>query len=119
MFNDLFWALYLIGVLSNAWVLLMLPACAGVLTCLFVAMRNDGTCEAAWGFKAPLRWAIGLSLICALLIILIPSKQTMYMMLGVKMTDNVVNSDFGKKMQKIVDMEVDKYLGQLKGTKTE
>jgi hypothetical protein len=43
----------------------------------------------------------------------IPEKQTMYMMLGVKTTENVVESPLGKKLRQIIDAEIDGYLEKL------
>jgi hypothetical protein len=52
-------------------------------------------------------------LIVGVLLAFFPSKQTMYMMLGVKTTENVVESPLGKKLQQIIDAEVDGYLKKL------
>jgi Na+/proline symporter len=103
--NDLFWALYWIDVLSGCEALLFFPFIAFLLHLLVkgIALEERIT-------KKGIFISMVAGLIVGLVFMLVPSKQTMYLMLGVKTTENVMQSDFGKKIQKIVDQELDKLM---------
>lgn len=122
MFNDLFWALYWIDVLSGlprtvvttAAILGVLAALLCLICALNLSDRHDTTAEQDRADHKKIRkkimwWYVGLVLL-SVPVSLVPSKQTMYMMLGVKATDNIVNSETGKKLQEIVNKEIDGYL---------
>ena len=122
MFSDLFWALYWIDVLSGSGVQIFGGLCIIVvlvmLLCVFTSMyyteeygmsMEDKQKNASKWYKKWCWLGGGVYVVC-LLTIFIPSKQTMYMMLGVRTTDHVVNSDVGKKLQKIIDSEIDGWL---------
>lgn len=106
--NDLFWALYLIDVLSDISALVVIPL-AGMLLTFFIVLGSnldhygDERKPSRWWMWRVMPWAF----VIALVIFLTPSKQTMYLMLGVKTTENVAKSDFGQKIQKIVDAQLD------------
>jgi hypothetical protein len=103
MFSDMFWALYWIDVLSDIPNFLTILVMGGLLSVFVVGMATEGR-------RMLLSlWGIIPSLVLGLLLLFAPSKQTMYMMLGVKTTEHVVESPLGKKLQQIIDLEVDNY----------
>jgi hypothetical protein len=122
MFSDLFWAIYWIDVLSSmpesivggGFVGLVFGGViAGVGYHKTYALPDTTISDAdviawKWGIRA---FFAGVAFCIALAFI--PAKSTMYMMLGVKTTENVVESPLGKKLQQIVDAEVDGYLKKL------
>jgi hypothetical protein len=107
MFSDLFWALYLIDVLGNFSSGLGLWVAAVGFWCLLSQLFK-------WGYKKRLWLVIGIITLVIIIGCLLPSKGTMYMMLGVKTTENVVESPLGKKLQEIINAEVDGYLKNIK-----
>jgi hypothetical protein len=117
MFNDLFWAIYWIDVLGslpgNAFGGVLLAALGSFFVCLFrdFHLEKPRASSALMGFL-PVFFTV-------LLFNFVPSKSTMYMMLGVKTTENVVESPLGKKLQQIIDAEVDGYLKRLNQKKEE
>jgi hypothetical protein len=127
MFSDLFWALYWIDVLSGLFGAVVGGAgvilTALVFTVLFTHMFTDTsfTSESkAIGLLAQRKRFLKIQTVIAISLYsltvmgaFIPSKQTMYIMLGVKTTENVVESPLGKKLQAIIDAEVDGYLKKL------
>lgn len=112
MLNDLFWALYWIDALSNLGVFFSGPGF--VMGCVFFAVISS---LAPWLFgiaakvKYGIWWFIGSTLL-GIVTCLIPSKQTMYLMLGVKGGEAVVNSEFGKKIGSIIEGQLDDYVEQ-------
>jgi hypothetical protein len=114
MFSDLFWAVYLIDVLSDFPALILVPAVLFAFVTMIVALHNDSqryeSNPISWSYKKFWTPTLLVAFAVALLIILVPSKGTMYMMLGVKTTQNVVESPLGKKLTEIINAEVDGYL---------
>jgi hypothetical protein len=111
MFNDLFWALYWIDILSNIGRHLFLTVFLGGIAGAAVCLVRDFPLPR----PRPSSFLLGSlpALIIGLVSTFVPDKQTMYMMLGVKTTENVVESPLGKKLQQIIDAEVDGYLKKL------
>jgi hypothetical protein len=111
MFHDLFWALYWIDVLSRIVPSLVVGTLVGSIVSVFPsAFLHDcvNTAHAGrWG------WSVFVSiLVGAILIAFVPSKQTMYMMLGVRATENIVESPIGKKLQSVLDAQIDEYFSK-------
>jgi MFS family permease len=123
MFSDLFWALYIIDVVSGLGAVFGLSILGFGCSIAAVLGNRFGYCTDNWGrlrenarpWDAKKWLLIGtlLGAVLGLCVALVPSKKTMYMMLGVKTTENVVESPLGKKLQQIVDAEVDGYLKKL------
>lgn len=117
MFNDLFWSLYWIDVLSNIPGYTLIGGLSVGLLALAVGMVVNGILDDEYqGIKAGI-WFFCIIYPIVVLFSFIPSKQTMYMMLGVKTTDNVVNSETGQKLQKIINSEIDNYLKKFEKSK--
>ena len=70
-------------------------------------------CILRQGWARPAMRALCVALVSAPLIIFVPSKDTMYMMLGIRTTDAVLNTDTGKKLQEIIQKKLDGYLLEL------
>jgi hypothetical protein len=111
MFHDLFWAIYWIDVLSGLPGLIGLGALLAVMPAFFASFLGHDKGHPVFTWRVPAVY-VGIVLVTALSAF-IPSKQTMYMMLGVKTTENVVETPLGKKLQQIIDAEVDGYLKKL------
>jgi NhaP-type Na+/H+ or K+/H+ antiporter len=99
--NDLFWALWLIDFLSQIGVCVFFGVLIGATLAFGIGTVFDGEAKKA------MLLAFLLPILIFVLGAMIPSKPTMYVMLGVKMTNNVMQSDFGKKIQQIVDTQLD------------
>jgi hypothetical protein len=121
MFDTLFWALYGIDVLSKLTALANgLFAAASVATtlalivCFVVADGDNDDLKHNLGFVFnPAKWVLIPIVLFFLASFAIPQKDTMYMMLGVRATDNIVNSETGQRVQKLVNKKLDEYLGTL------
>lgn len=111
MFHDLFWALYWIDVLSGV-INHFLGASAAAILGFSAVMALTGGTEPKWGSALA-----AAAFVCTMLFVFIPSKQTMYMMLGARTTETAINSDLGKKLQTIINKEVDDWLKKYEGEK--
>jgi hypothetical protein len=121
MFDTLFWALYGIDVLTKLAALaygLFAAACVTSVIALFICSiaaegkGDDLKYNLGFVFK-PAKWVLIPIVLFFLLSFAIPQKDTMYMMLGVRATDNLVNSETGQRVQKLVNKKLDEYLGTL------
>ncbi len=110
MFSDLFWTIYWINVLASFPWLLLCPVAATCVYGIIVGIRND-----TYGATFPYNWwkPVTLGIIVGLLLMLVPPKSTMYIMLGIKTTEHMVESSTVKKLQELVDLEIDGYIGKL------
>lgn len=113
------WALYWIDILSNlpGNILrgLFFGAIAAVVILIAHGIYNtDSSYESripADTIKRRMLWLpLLLVVLPALLLSFVPSKQTMHLMLGVKATDTIVNSETGQKVQKIINEKLEEYL---------
>jgi len=115
MFSDLFWALYLIDVLSQ------IPGNIGggiffglVAACIAAVVRHGmmgvkGVLFKAYAIPFLVVWFMSVALA------FIPSKQTMYMMLGVRATENFTQTEMGKKLEAYINGQMDEFLNKGKG----
>lgn len=118
MFNDLFWALYFIDVLSNfpgrlvGGALIITAVCAIAL--IPFGMIN-GEMEESGAPKKTFTSAVKLWVALMVLVVFIafiPSKQTMYMMLGVRATENFTQTEMGKKLEAYINGQMDEFLNK-------
>ena len=114
MASDLMWSLYWIDVLSNAGAGIVVSAFLS-LAAAFVVGFLMTLWDVANAVIARYCTIVGLCvmLVSTPLMIFVPSKDTMYMMLGIRTTDAVLNTDTGKKLQEIIQKKLDGYLLEL------
>jgi hypothetical protein len=119
--NDLFWALYWIDVLGSfpdAFGKAVLSGLVAGLVFLFLFCGINGDFSKPNPQPRSVKQTIVASVLFMMFVVVvsafIPSKQTMYLMLGVKTTENVMESDMGKKLKSIVDAELDGLLKKYK-----
>lgn len=111
MFNDLFWAVYIIDVLSDLPAFFLIPFVMGAGAVVATLYNEEmPTREEEWGWKQVWKTCFVIGLLIALVIIVVPSKNTMYVMLGTKTTEGFLDTDTGKKIQKLIDLQMDKFL---------
>ena len=108
MLSDLMWALYFIDVIDKLIGCLFAGVfIAVILVCMKAAIDN----------KQPTMRVIqsctAIGLFVGLMLSAIPSKDTMYLMLGVKTTDNVMQTDTGQRLQLLLNKKLDKYIEEI------
>lgn len=115
MLQDVFWALYWIDVLSGIDEAVFLGALLAAVGVLLYTIFHDHDEEAP--LPATIRrgiFRVGLPILLFMLVInMVPNKDTMYMMLATRGTDQFLDSSTGKKMSELVNKTIDKYLKQL------
>lgn len=111
MLHDLMWAFYWIDVLSSISRNFILIPISGAICGVAVSIIRDHEKNGPTLKSAMLGFIPGV--VVAFALNFIPDKSTMYLMLGVRTTDTVINSDTGQKVQKILNEKLDDYLNQL------
>lgn len=108
------WAFYWIDVISKILPVFVLGflsfAILGVLLMLPSSDMDDY--RAKLYLKKVFKTLICSWLIICSIIVFIPSKQTMYIMLGLYGGDKIINSETGKKLASIVEHELDSALAK-------
>jgi len=113
MFDNLFWSLYWIDVFSS----LGIAVSVGILLASVVGLLCAGFCYDVLKYTSSTALKRGflvfsIVLVLALVGSLIPSKPTMYMMLGVKATKDFTETETGKKLEKYINEQLAKLLKQ-------
>jgi hypothetical protein len=111
MFNDLFWALYLIDILQNIGGALvggsLITGLICVGPCAYYVLEKEEAVPKLWLYGIP-----SIIICSSLLLAAIPSKQTMYMMLGVRATENFTQTEMGKKLEAYINGQMDEFLNK-------
>lgn len=113
MFSDLFWAIYWIDVLSGFMDHIFGGLTMSILIGVVYSIIRDSTSHGPNCSTKNILVGFFVSFVISVLLAFIPSKGTMYVMLGVKTTENIVQSPIGQKLQQLVNQEIDSYLNKL------
>lgn len=113
MFSDLFWAIYWIDVLSGFMDHIFGGLIVAFLIGVVYSIIRDSTAAGPQTTTKNILIGFFVSFVISVLLAFIPSKGTMYVMLGVKTTENIVQSPIGQKLQQLVNQEIDSYLNKL------
>jgi hypothetical protein len=105
MIVDLMWAFYWIDVLSGMHLALVTAALASIVAALINVMTYDLLDRFLFG-----RMSFAIIFVLCIAANFIPSKQTMYIMLGLKTTDTALQSQMGKKLTVIIEKEIDGWI---------
>lgn len=113
--NNISWFLYAVDVISS------LPAFFGIiivgLIVLSVArvINADVECDEE-GMKAVkhsfFKSYLPIIIICSVVIVIIPSAKTMYLIMGSEVGEHVVISETGQRVQDAINKKLDEYLGE-------
>lgn len=101
--------IYLAGISEGITIFLMLFGIMGGAVALFPAMERGRMTP--FGAVAALVGVLALLLAAA-----IPSERSIYMMAGAHMGKEVIQSETGKKVHKLLDKKLDEYLQTLERT---
>ena len=76
-----------------------------------VSKKEAARADVAFSFlKRGHRWAF--IIIIMLVGALIPSQKAMYLIMGSEISEEVINSETGKRVQKAINKKLDEYLGE-------
>lgn len=111
--NNITWFIYLIDVFSTLDKAVSFLALMGMIAsvmALFVSMIVP-TNHSDYGLaKTTAKRTIVATIIFGLLAVLTPSTQTMYLMLGSEATEDILQSETGKKVYDAINKRLDDYL---------
>lgn len=105
MMIDLMWAFYWIDVLGGLHKAFGAAALFSVLAIIVNLMSID--LMENFLFR---RMSFIVIFVTCIVVNFIPSKQTMYIMLGMKTTDVALQSQMGKKLTAIIEKEIDDWI---------
>lgn len=109
--DNIFWGVYLADIVGTLKVTAFILMCLmSLVLWILVGMKSDNLDVPRWQFVTS-----GIVLVLSVLInIFVPSKQTIYIMLGVKTTDVILNQPVAKKTIELLELKIDKELDEIK-----
>ena len=109
--NSIFWGVYLADIVGT------IKGTAFVLMCLMslvlwvlVGMKSDNLDVPRWQLVT----ASIVLVVSVIINIVTPSKQAIYIMLGVKTTDVILDQPVAKKTIELLELKIDKELDEIK-----
>lgn len=109
--DSIFWGVYLADIVGTIKVTAFVLMCLmSLVLWILVGMKSDNLDVPRWQFVTS-----GIVLVLSVIInIFIPSKQTIYIMLGVKTTDVILEQPVTQKAIKLLEEKIDKELDEIK-----
>jgi hypothetical protein len=112
--DDIFWGVYLADIVGTIKVTAFVLMCLmSLVLWILVGMKLDNLDVPRWQFVTS-----GIVLVLSVIInIFTPSKQTIYIMLGVlgvKTTDVILDQPVAKKTIELLELKIDKELDEIK-----
>lgn len=115
--NDIMYIIYLADIVDNLRgvfvITIFIFIIIGIFLGLSLLMDNyDGEEDKRFKLKCFKRSSIALG-ICFIIISILPSKQSVYIMTGLKTGNEIIHSETGTKALKILNLKLDEYLNDL------
>lgn len=109
--DNIFWGVYLADIVGTIKVTAFVLIClTSLVLWILVGMKSDNLDVPRWQFVTS-----GIVLVLSVIInIFVPSKQTIYTMLGVKTTDVILDQPVAKKTIELLELKIDKELDEIK-----
>lgn len=114
--NSIFWGVYLADIVGTIKVTAFVLICVStIILWLLIGLKTDNIHAPRWQFITT-----GTILVLSIIInIFTPSKQTIYIMLGVKTTDVILDQPVAQKTIELLELKIDKELDEIKEIKKE
>lgn len=109
--DNIFWGVYLADIVGTLKVTAFILMCLmSLVLWILVGMKSDNIDVPRWQFVTS-----GIVLVLSVIInIFTPSKQAIYVMLGVKTTDVILDQPVAKKTIELLELKIDKELEDIK-----
>lgn len=109
--DNIFWGVYLADIVGTIKVTAFVLMCLmSLVLWILVGMKSDNLDVPRWQFVTS-----GTVLVLSIIInIFTPSKQAIYIMLGVKTTDVILDQPVAKKTIELLELKIDKELNEIK-----
>lgn len=109
--DNIFWGVYLADIVGTIKITAFVLMCLmSLVLWILVGMKSDNLDVPRWQFVTS-----GIVLVVSVIInIVTPSKQAIYIMLGVKTTDVILDQPVTQKAIKLLELKIDKELDEIK-----
>ena len=109
--DNIFWGVYLADIVGTIKITAFVLMCLmSLVLWILVGMKSDNLDVPKWQFVTS-----GIVLVLSVIInIFTPSKQAIYIMLGVKTTDVILDQPVAKKTIELLELKIDKELDEIK-----
>lgn len=109
--NSIFWGVYLADIVSTIKCTAFVLICVSTLILwLLIGLKTDNIHAHRWQFIT----ASIVLVVSVIINIVTPSKQTIYIMLGVKTTGVILDQPVAKKTIELLELKIDKELDEIK-----
>lgn len=109
--DSIFWGVYLADIVSTIKVTAFVLMCLmSLVLWVLVGMKSDNIDVPRWQFVT----ASIVLVVSVIINIVVPSKQTIYIMLGVKTTDVILDQPVAQKTIELLELKIDKELDEIK-----
>lgn len=109
--DNIFWGVYLADIVGTIKTTAFVLICVSTLILwLLIGLKTDNIHAPRWQFIT----ASIVLVVSVIINIVVPSKQTIYIMLGVKTTDVILEQPVTQKAIKLLEEKIDKELGDTK-----
>lgn len=109
--NSIFWGVYLADIVGTIKVTAFVLICVStIILWLLIGLKTDNIHVPRWQFIT----ASIVLVVSVIINIVVPSKQTIYIMLGVKTTDVILDQPIAQKTIELLELKIDKELDEIK-----
>lgn len=109
--DNIFWDVYLADIVGTIKVTAFVLMCLmSLVLWILVGMKSDNLDVPRWQFVT----ASVVLVLSVIVNIFTPSKQAIYIMLGVKTTDVILDQPVAKKTIELLELKIDKELDEIK-----
>ena len=109
--NSIFWSVYLADIVGTIKIAAFVLICVSSLVLwLLVGLKSDNIHVPRWQFVT----ATVVLIVSGIISILTPSKQTVYIMTGIKATEVILDKPVAKKTIELLELKIDKELDEIK-----
>ena len=109
--DSIFWGVYLADIVGTIKTTAVILVCASVIILwLLLGLKTDNINAPRWQFIS----ATVVLVVSIIITVFTPSKQAIYIMLGVKTTDVILEQPVTQKAIKLLEEKIDKELDEIK-----
>jgi len=109
--DNIFWGVYLADIVGTIKTTAVILVCASVIILwLLLGLKTDNINAPRWQFVT----ATVVLVVSIIITVFTPSKQAIYIMLGIKTTDVILDQPVAKKTIELLELKIDKELDEIK-----
>ena len=109
--DSIFWGVYLADIVGTIKCTAFVLICVSTLILwLLIGLKTDNINAPRWQFVT----AAVVLVVSIIITVFTPSKQAIYIMLGIKTTDVILDQPIAKKTIELLELKIDKELDEIK-----